>query len=327
VGQHSADAAARLVECDNNTFYRTWTQMDGGQGFGVVIDDPRYARANYFYHLQASSRLRVNKADALPGSKSKNIVFGYDRDNGQQEPEAKKSDGTPANADDFLLWIDSCGNLHGAYTSTLKAPAGMALQLTTEDAGQKVTSDREVESSVRINAPELRGDTLTTRASSGDLTLTTQYGGNKVTSNREVQSSVRLNAPEVRGDTLSTSASSGDLTLTTQNGGNKVTSNREVQSSLRLNAPEVRGDTLTTRTAGGDLLLTTQGESNKVVAGRPLDCTGTALRLQRYTGSNFPDLSEHELALWYDGSGDTGFWLVNKTDGNKWKIQFTRVYA
>jgi hypothetical protein len=362
-------AGIHMVDCDNNSLYRTWIyrrEEGGSQGYGVKIENPQDARANYFYHLQALPRLRVNNAD-LPFSGQKNVIFGYDMENLELEPEAKKSDGTPANADDFLLWIDSRGNLRGAYTSVLKAPAGMALQLTTEDAGQKVTSDREVESSARINAPELRGDTLTTRASSGDLTLTTQYGGNKVTSNREVQSSVRLDAPEVRGDTLSTSASSGDLTLTTQNDDNKVTSNREVQSSVRLNAPEVRGntvttrasggdlslttqgpsnkvtsgreiestlrlsapqlrgDTLTTRAGGGDLLLTTQGESNKIVADRSLDCTGAALRLQKYTGSGFPDLSEHELALWYDGSGDTGFWLVNKTDGNKWKIQFTRV--
>ena len=73
-----------------------------GEGFGsgaedpcgVIIANPDNARANYFYHLQAWKKLRVNQADVPPGSK--NVVFGYDKENGQDDPQAVTSSGGSA---------------------------------------------------------------------------------------------------------------------------------------------------------------------------------------------------------------------------------------
>lgn len=104
-------AGVHLVECDNNSFYRTWTFRDettGTMGHGVRIEDPSKARANYFCHLQG--RVFVKKANAgLNANHSKNLIFGYDRDNGQLEPFAKTDLNVDADPGEFLFWVDSRG--------------------------------------------------------------------------------------------------------------------------------------------------------------------------------------------------------------------------
>jgi len=126
-GTEVTDAGILLEDCDNNNFIRTycWPSVEGS-GFGVVIADPRNARANYFYHLQAWPRVRVNKADA-PFVEQKNVIFGYDLENTQLQPEAVTSSGNPADPANFLFWIDSAASVNAselAVTEKMSKAAG-----------------------------------------------------------------------------------------------------------------------------------------------------------------------------------------------------------
>jgi len=126
-GTQASDAGIWLLDCDNNNFIRTycWPSVEGS-GFGVVIADPRNARANYFYHLQAWPRVRVNKADA-PFVEQKNVIFGYDLENTQLQPEAVTSSGNPADPANFLFWIDSAASVNAselAVTEKMSKAAG-----------------------------------------------------------------------------------------------------------------------------------------------------------------------------------------------------------
>jgi hypothetical protein len=102
---------------------------DEGQpvvGYGVVIDNgmgtlesDRKARANYFYQLQGtvgSKSLKVIKADTPPNNK--NIIFGYDLENGQDQPEAFTTGGSSTQPAPFLFWIDSHGFVHFSNSSS-----------------------------------------------------------------------------------------------------------------------------------------------------------------------------------------------------------------
>jgi hypothetical protein len=126
-GTEVTDAGILLEDCDNNNFIRAycWPSVEGS-GFGVVIADPRNARANYFYHLQAWPRVRVNKADA-PFVEQKNVIFGYDLENTQLQPEAVTSSGNPADPANFLFWIDSAASVNAselAVTEKMSKAAG-----------------------------------------------------------------------------------------------------------------------------------------------------------------------------------------------------------
>jgi len=126
-GTQASDAGIWLLDCDNNNFIRTycWPSVEGS-GFGVVIADPRNARANYFYHLQAWPRVRLNKADA-PFVEQKNVIFGYDLENTQLQPEAVTSSGNPADPANFLFWIDSAASVNAselAVTEKMSKAAG-----------------------------------------------------------------------------------------------------------------------------------------------------------------------------------------------------------
>lgn len=117
----------------------------------------------------------------------------------------------------------SSGRIAGL--NQVKAQSSNDLKLTVA-SGTKVWSDKLIESTLKLSAPTTEGDTITTRAGSGDLTLTTQGAGNKVSANRTLESTVKLSAPTTEGDTITTRAASGDLTITTQGSGNKVVMSR-----------------------------------------------------------------------------------------------------
>ena len=117
-GSAASGAGLWLGNCDNNSFHDLITGMlDGiGSGFGVVISNPETARSNYFYHLQAGGgglRVMTNISHELDGNESKNLIFGYDRDNpgGGNEPEPSTDNGAypPEN---FLSWTNSKGEMH-----------------------------------------------------------------------------------------------------------------------------------------------------------------------------------------------------------------------
>ncbi len=111
-----------------------------------------------------------------------------------------------------------------AGLNTVKALSSNNLTLDTTAAAGKATSAKEIESTLRLRAPELTN-------ASGDLTITTSSAANKITSPREIESTLRLNAPEVRGDTITTRAAAGDLTLTTQGASNHIVAGRVLDAS------------------------------------------------------------------------------------------------
>lgn len=65
-----------IEDADNNTFSMTYTFTFGGTGNFAVVHEAA-SRSNYFFHFQGTMW-------AKPGSK--NIVFGYDRENGHPQP-------------------------------------------------------------------------------------------------------------------------------------------------------------------------------------------------------------------------------------------------
>ncbi|MBI4478492.1 MAG: hypothetical protein HY651_00550 [Acidobacteria bacterium] len=99
----------KLEVCDNNCFYRVMTPGDATTG--VLIADPDKAATNYFYHLQAGGTygLKVENANGAPYSR--NLVFGYSRDNGEQEPLAYDGESPVTPISDYVYWVDSFGDL------------------------------------------------------------------------------------------------------------------------------------------------------------------------------------------------------------------------
>jgi len=109
------DAAIWLKNCDNNSFYRTYTAtpQEGYQGYGVLIYGPahtpdwEYGYLNYFYHLEAQGGLYVQYASAeYP---YRNFIYGYDQGQGNEPDPA--GDGGPAK--NYLSWFDGYGNTNG----------------------------------------------------------------------------------------------------------------------------------------------------------------------------------------------------------------------
>ncbi len=131
--ESSTSAGIFLGDCDNNSFFRPWVfalpppPMQNPIGPGVLVQDPRIARANYFYHLQPPSPFDgdnrsfwVKSAPGFP-TNSKNLVFGYDMENGQGQPRAF-TDGTEVSPADFLFWVESKGNVHLSRASSGLTP-------------------------------------------------------------------------------------------------------------------------------------------------------------------------------------------------------------
>ncbi len=110
-GSHAEDVGIWLKECDNCRFYGAQTGLlPGTLGNGVVIESPGLARANYFYHLQAGGGFKVKTAPPpAPVPSSKNLIFGYDRENGEPIPASEPD----TDVTKFLFWIDSNGNIRG----------------------------------------------------------------------------------------------------------------------------------------------------------------------------------------------------------------------
>ena len=130
----STNAGISLGDCDNNCIIRPWIfpiPVDGVTAApGVLVEKAspdsetvaRHARANYFYHAQPavdSSQNPTNIAfwikQADLTKPAKNLVFGYDLENGQGQPRAWNN-GTELSATDvkkFLFWIDSVGDIRG----------------------------------------------------------------------------------------------------------------------------------------------------------------------------------------------------------------------
>ena len=138
IGYHaeiSTNAGISLGDCDNNCIIRPWIYPlllnDTVISPGVCVEKAsgtQTARANYFYHLQpagdtSTANPPLNVAfwikQANPNSPgNKNLVFGYDQENGQGQPRAWNN-GTELSSTDvkkFLFWIDLSGTIHG-YTS------------------------------------------------------------------------------------------------------------------------------------------------------------------------------------------------------------------
>ena len=104
-------AGIHLVDCDNNSFYRTWVYRQGGSaGHWVRIESPINARANYFYHLQGE--IFVKNANPQQPPDNLTTVFGYDRENAQNPPRAKTSTGATVDVWDYVFWVDSHGSIN-----------------------------------------------------------------------------------------------------------------------------------------------------------------------------------------------------------------------
>jgi hypothetical protein len=104
-------AGIHLVECDNNSFYRTWVYRQGGSaGHWVRIESPINARANYFYHLQGE--IFVKNANPQQPPDNLTTVFGYDRENAQNPPRAKTSTGATVDVWNYVFWVDSHGSIN-----------------------------------------------------------------------------------------------------------------------------------------------------------------------------------------------------------------------
>jgi hypothetical protein len=109
-GNNADSAGIYLEDCDDNAFYDTWTFPEGPSGKGVIISDPVIARANYFYHLQGGV-LVMEATASFPGSK--NVIFGYDQENGQADPVAKDHYQNPVPATAVLFWVNYTGAMRG----------------------------------------------------------------------------------------------------------------------------------------------------------------------------------------------------------------------
>jgi len=119
---NAANAGVRLGNCDNNAFYDTFIfqhnlNLDSGlgNGHGVLIDDPLQGRANYFYHLQAVGGFLVKNVNTSNLPANKNMIFGYDQENGGLEPDptAQNSSGGAVDPELVLVWTDSKVKLRG----------------------------------------------------------------------------------------------------------------------------------------------------------------------------------------------------------------------
>ncbi len=111
-GARAEDAGIRLRDCDNNFFNRTYVQRisgPAGPGIGVLVENPALARSNYFYHVQVPAGPGFGVTNATTPPNNKNLIFGYDLENGQGQPTS-----TPdTNAANYLFWIDSKGKIRG----------------------------------------------------------------------------------------------------------------------------------------------------------------------------------------------------------------------
>ena len=98
----------RLRKCDNNGFFDCITP--GTAAVGVQVEDPIEAISNYFHHLQPGGARGFRILNAQSGySGDKNLIFGYDLDNGETQPDSHPN----ATTSQFLFWTDSKGNIHG----------------------------------------------------------------------------------------------------------------------------------------------------------------------------------------------------------------------
>lgn len=94
---------------DNNTMIGVFFTRLAGSGYGMVFG-PR-ARGNYIYHLEAGAGGLLAQTPAIVTSPPKaNVVFGYDRDNGQPTPTLQ----TPYTQ---LEWTESGANSTGWHAN------------------------------------------------------------------------------------------------------------------------------------------------------------------------------------------------------------------
>jgi hypothetical protein len=96
---NSALPGINMIDADNNIFTGTFLyRQSGGTGYGVKFDTR--ARANYFFQLESSDGgVRCEDPNVAGGS---NVIFGYDRENGQPAPSFASSAGQ-------LTWTE-CGS-------------------------------------------------------------------------------------------------------------------------------------------------------------------------------------------------------------------------
>jgi hypothetical protein len=152
------NAGIWLDDCDNNLFQQVFIlPRQGGQpitGYGVVINHNGNgtggARANYFYNLEATGdpglarALKVIKADTPFANDTKNLIFGYDMENAQKQPQAFTTGGAAADPAQFLHWVDSKGVVHLGRNANFSSPVlsgtlenvGSALYITLAGTGR-----------------------------------------------------------------------------------------------------------------------------------------------------------------------------------------------
>jgi hypothetical protein len=254
-GTLASDAGIWLLDCDNNNFIRSYCfPWAGAQGFGVVIADPRDARANYFYHLQAWPSVRVNKADHTPDAPfydQKNVILGYDLANTQLQPEALTSSLAPANAADFLFWTDSAAVVHASElavkgrifraTGVVWAFASETLVHGAATGDDKTYFTREIgvgDGITLTKGGQNETKTVTVVNSDSLLTVDSPFAYNHDYWFMTVAPSLLLRAADAWGGTKLSLSNAGSLSIagSLSTGGAEVVSDQRVLHNVTANA-------------------------------------------------------------------------------------------
>jgi hypothetical protein len=115
-----------LSDCDNNAFYSTHNTQFSGTDRGALVADltvsggDALARSNYFYHHSGggpTSRVAAINVDTT-FTYNKTLFFGYDRSNGEPQPEAYTSSTIiPGSAlsdqKPYFFWTEPQGQMFG----------------------------------------------------------------------------------------------------------------------------------------------------------------------------------------------------------------------
>jgi hypothetical protein len=224
-GWTAGDAGILLKNCDTNVFnrvsiYQGHDQYGQKHGYGVVIEDPTAANANYFYHLAPDGGVLVNNADHGAHPDGKNVIFGYTLGPGQPPPVTSPSSVAP---ESVLTWINTRGVTHGFGKQTIfgRAPFNAGGTVTVSASSSTVTGhgstflyDVEVDDKITIQTsagPETKR--VVAISSHTQLTVDSGFaGGTAVPVSMQV-SSFLLRIQDSSGNTKVFVPDSGDVSL------------------------------------------------------------------------------------------------------------------